>query len=181
MSRYERGWMVEYSRKLAAEHSELYLTATQSELISLQKRNESLKLRVQELDRMAELKNAHLLIQEEATAKAIAADERHCDSKAPWEDEYSSDEYRRGRKVDKPTVAAVKKALTKEGTASRAAKGIADELAREKATLANLETLIAGQVAEVQNAELAFEKADRLAVQDRFDELTCTYPDNPNQ
>ena len=124
-----------------------------------------------------------LLIREAATAKAIAADEKHQhrDSKKQWEDEYSSDEYCRGRKVDKVTVKAVKKALVKEGIASRAANGIANDLAREKATLANLETLIAGQVAEVQNAELAFEKADRLAVQDRFDELTCTYPDNPNQ
>ena len=181
MSRYEADWLIPYKRKVKAEEAELYLTATKSELISHQKQIESLKLRVQELDMKAERFQVALLKREAATAVAIAADKMHRDSKKQWEDEYSSDEYCRGRKVDKITVAAVKKAWTKEKTASRAAQGIAEDLAREKATLANMETLIAGQVAEVKNAELAFEKADRLAVQDRIDDLTCTYPDNPNQ
>jgi hypothetical protein len=183
MSRYQSDWLVVHKRKLASDEASLHLAFTTSELISHQKQIESLKLRVQELGMKAERFQDVLLNRETATAKAIAADEKHQhrDSKKQWEDEYSSDEYCRGRKVDKVTVKAVKKALVKEGIASRAANGIANDLAREKATLANLETLIAGQVAEVQNAELAFEKADRLAVQDRFDELTCTYPDNPNQ
>ena len=181
MSRYDTDWLEKHLRKLAAEDAELLHHWESSELNSLQKQIETLKLWVQELDMKAERKMVYLLIQEAATAEAIAADKKLQDSKKKWEDAYSSDEYRRGRKVDKPTVDAVKKAMVKEGTASRAAKAIADELAREKAKLANLETLIAGQVAKVKNAELAFEKADRLAVQDRFDELTCTYPDNPNQ
>ena len=146
MSRYEADWLIPYKRKVKAEEAELYLTATKSELISHQKQIESLKLRVQELDMKAERFQVALLNREAATAEAIAADEKwqHRDSRKQWEEHYSSDEYRRGRKVDKPTVAAVKKAMTKEGTASRAAKAIADELAREKAKLANLETLIAG-------------------------------------
>ena len=181
MSRYTSDWLVIFKRKVAAEEADLYLTVTKSVLISHQKQIESLKLRVQELDMKAERFQVALLNREKATAKAIAADKMHRDSKKKWEEEYSSDEYSRGRKVDKISVAAVKKAWEKEKTASRDAQGIAEDLAREKATLANMETLIAGQVAEVKNAELAFEKADRLAVQDRIDDLTCTYPDNPNQ
>ena len=178
---------------MAAENAAELLHVTESQLARHREKIPDLELRVQQLKMRAERRKQGLKMRAEATAMAHAADVLLQDhNRSRRYDSYSDDEYEQGRKVEKPTVAAVKKAMKNEDRAGQYVKIIEDELADSMATLANRVTLIAGKVAEVKDAKLALEMADRLrlAEEDRFDELegvqannttTSTYPDNPNQ
>lgn len=172
MSRYKRDWLETHIRQNAMKIATFSLREKENDLACLVQRKLDLELNMQHLHLAAAAGNEELKKREEATAKAIAADE--------LEDSYSEDEYVRDRKIEKPTIAAVKRALGKEEEAGEAAKRIADQLVESSSTVTNLQTLIARQVVKVNADKLAHETADRLAVKDRLIELEGVQANNPN-
>lgn len=157
MSRYDRDWMKKHRRQVAAENAAELLHVTESQLAKHREKIPDLELRVQQLKKQLLLK-----MRAEATAMALTADVLLQDHNRRRYESYSDDEYEQGRKVEKPTVAAVKKAMKNEDRAGQYVKIIEDELADSMATLANRVTLIAGKVAEVKDAKLALEMAGEV-------------------
>ena len=142
---------------MAAENAAELLHVTESQLARHREKIPDLELRVQQLKKQLLLK-----MRAEATAMALTADVLLQDHNRRRYESYSDDEYEQGRKVEKPTVAAVKKAMKNEDRAGQYVKIIEDELADSMATLANRVTLIAGKVAEVKDAKLALEMAGEV-------------------
>ena len=104
MSRYNRDWLETHVRQIALETAIFTLEEKVHDLGFLHQRKLDLELHMQRLHLDLVARNEKLMERREATAGAIAADEWY-----QLLSEYSEDEYVMGRKVDKLTVAAVKK------------------------------------------------------------------------
>ena len=154
MSRYNRDWLETHVRQIALETATYALQEKEHDLRFLHQRKLDLELHMQRLHLDLVARNEKLMERREATAEAIAADKLYA------EDSYSEDEYVMGRKVDKITVAAVKKAMRKEALAGYEERSTAAQLAEATAKSTVLQTLIEDAEKEVKDAELALEMAN---------------------